>query len=303
MSDAGGTALRDLVTPSCGGNKECSCGNGGGECSCGGKAKGPPPIVYALGTIGIDFSSEARRDSFTQALAPEPLLPDRILTFLNDNPFEAESITWTLNVDATPIYAILPAGPFAAQTYERLREALRGQIADGVELVSVPGYIAGSVRLLSGQVVPALIPAIRGLYSWSTQALVQSVLGPRPEDEEENRDFDRKASGLTDFLARIYYDLRNLGITPEERALNYAATNAFQAAEVIRVATEQELDLDTVTVHKSPICRPDSDCYDVELSFFNPNNTNIASRLFRFTVDVSDVIPVSIGTMRSWTRR
>ena len=30
------------------------------------------------------------------------------------------------------------------------------------------------------------------------------------------------------------------------------------------------------TVKKSPICRPDSDCYDVELSFFNPNNMNYA---------------------------
>jgi hypothetical protein len=56
-------------------------------------------------------------------------------------------------------------------------------------------------------------------------------------------------------------------------------------------------------VKKSPVCRPDSDCYDVELAFFNPNNTRVANRIYRFTVDVSDVIPVTIGAVRSWTRR
>ena len=93
------------------------------------------------------------------------------------------------------------------------------------------------------------------------------------------------------------------GVTPEDRALNYAATNAFQARRVVEAATVQGLDLERITVHKSPICRPDSDCYDVEVTFFNPDNTNVASRVFRFTVDVSDVIPVTIGAVLQWTRR
>ena len=71
----------------------------------------------------------------------------------------------------------------------------------------------------------------------------------------------------------------------------------------MEAATVQCLDLERITVHKSPICRPDSDCYDVEVTFFNPDNTNVASRVFRFTVDVSDVIPVTIGAVRQWTRR
>ena len=88
-----------------------------------------------------------------------------------------------------------------------------------------------------------------------------------------------------------------------ERALNYSATNALQIADVIRVTTQQQLELDTVDVKKSPVCRPDSECYDVEVSFFNPNNTNTASRAFRFTVDVSDVVPVTVGSARTWTKR
>ena len=97
--------------------------------------------------------------------------------------------------------------------------------------------------------------------------------------------------------------MRNLGVTAEERAMNYSATNALQVADVIRSTTQQELDLDTIIVKKSPICRPDSDCYDVELSFFNPTNMNVANRIFRYTVDVSEVIPVTVGPVRSWTRR
>lgn len=92
-------------------------------------------------------------------------------------------------------------------------------------------------------------------------------------------------------------------MTAEDRAINYSATNALQAAEVIRSTTQQELDLDEVSIRKSPVCRPDSDCYDVELSFFDPSNTRTANRAFRLTVDVSDVIPVTIGSIRSWTRK
>jgi cyanobactin maturation PatA/PatG family protease len=289
-----------LVTPS-----DCGCG-GGGECSCGGGAAKKPALVYALGRIGYDFGSEARRDSFVQGMpanANNPFLLDNLLSFLTENPYEAPSVIWTLNLDATPIYAIQPAGPYAANVYERLRDFLRGQLHEGVELVSIPGVIAGSVRLQSGQVVPMIVPAIRGMYSWATKPLVAHVLGARPKSGEAQAAFDVQSAGLGDFLSRIYYDLRNLGVTAEDRALNYAATNAFQVADVIRSTTREELDLDTIVVKKSPVCRPDSDCYDVELAFFNPNNTRVANRIYRFTVDVSDVIPVTIGAVRSWTRR
>jgi cyanobactin maturation PatA/PatG family protease len=164
--------------------------------------------------------------------------------------------------------------------------------------------IGGRVRLQSGQIVPVIVPAVRGMWSWATRSLVTHVLGPRPEKgAEAQRTYDAQSTGLTDFLNRVYYDLRNLGITAEERALNYSATNAVQVRGVIQSTTRQELDLDTIAVKKSPVCRPDSECYDVELSFFNPNNTNIATRIFRFTVDVSDVVPVTIGAPREWTKR
>lgn len=294
------------ITPSdcgcgCGGEKKSSCGCGGGE-----KAAAKPPLVYALGKLGYDFGTEARRDSFVQAMPVginNPQIPEQLLSYLEANPYEAGSVIWTLNVDVTPIYAIQPVGPFAAAGYARMLSLLKGQLTEGVELISVPGVIGGSVRLQSGQVVPVIVPSMRGMYSWATHALVSHVLGARPKAAEAQKNFDALAGGLGNFLNRIYYDLRNLGITGPDRALNYSATNALQIADVVRVSTQQALELDTIDVKKSPICRIDSECYDVELSFFNPNNTNTANRVFRFTVDVSDIIPVTVGTVRTWTKR
>lgn len=283
----------------------CSCGCGGkpGGCPCG---KGrSPQLVYALGRLGIDFGTEARRDSYAQAMGTGmPEDARALLGHLSDAPYEASGLIWTLNLDATPIYAVQPDGPFAAIGYERLREFLMAQVGEeAAELVSIPGVLTGSVRLMSGQTVPVVAPAIRGLYCWKSKPLVELALGALPKSAEAQAAYEKQSAGVLDFLNRVYYDMRNLGITAEERAMNYAATNAFQISEVIAGASRANLDLDGLSVRKSPVCRPDSDCYDVELSFFDPENTNRASRIYRFTVDVSDVIPVTIGTVRSWTRR
>ena len=40
-------------------------------------------------------------------------------------------------------------------------------------------------------------------------------------------------TSLRNLLDRVYYDLRNLGQNSSERALNFVATNAFQAASVL----------------------------------------------------------------------
>jgi cyanobactin maturation PatA/PatG family protease len=263
-------------------------------------------LVYALGSLGFDFGTEARRDSFIQAMPAgknNPHVPEHLLDYLKDNPFEASSITWTINLDATPIYAVVPMGPYASTGYDRLVKTMIAMVDGSVELASIPGMVAGSVRLLSGQTVPAIVPAIRGMYSWTTSAMIESALGERPAAGAKQTDYDKTAGGLNNFLSRIYYDMRNLGMTSEERALNYAATNAFQAAQVIESTTKSGLDLDRIDVRKSPVCRPDSDCWDVELHFFNPQNTNVANQVHRFTVDVSDMIPVTIGQIRSFTKR
>jgi cyanobactin maturation PatA/PatG family protease len=214
---------------------------------------------------------------------------------------DSASVIWTLNQEQTPIYAVQPMGAFAANVYERLREFLRTQLTEGVERVSVPGFIAGSVSLLNGQIVPTIVPELRGMYSWSTSRLVEAVAGPRPRGEEQRAEYQQKSQDIENFLERVYYELRNLGIAPQERAMNYAATNAFQVASVFRDAIQAGMKLDTIGVERSPIGRPGSDCWDVNLTFFNPSRRlEQARRVYRFTADVSDVIPVTVGKVRHW---
>jgi cyanobactin maturation PatA/PatG family protease len=275
-------------------------------CECGATGGTPPQLVFALGQLGYDFGTEARRDSIMQHMGPSanPHDPNQLLAYLEKNLWDAAAILWTLNLDATPIYAIQGQGAFASGAYQRLCEFLGEQTKGEVERVSIPGYIAGSARLFTGQVVPVIWPVLRGMYSWNISALVNAVCGtPPPEKAQqmEKDDYSGKAQAVANFLRRVYEELRNLGVTPQARAINYAATNAFYVMEVFKDAIKGEMDLDTIEVVRSPICRPDSDCWDVKLTFFNPKKVfEQARKVYRLTVDVSDVCPVSVGKVRSW---
>jgi len=229
--------------------------------------------VYALGHLGFDFGTEARRDGFVQAMdepssgvAPNPHDPRQLLAHLEKNPWDAASLIWTLSIDTTPVYAILPSGPFAASIYERLRQFLREQLTAGVERISIPGVVVGAVRLVNGQVIPAIDPEPRGMFSWSTSALIEAVAGPVPTGEADKTSHQDKVAGIHNFLDRVYFELRNLGQTPQERAINFAATNAFNIENVYERAVKEKMDLDTIEVERSPVCRPESDCWDVKLS-------------------------------------
>jgi cyanobactin maturation PatA/PatG family protease len=206
------------------------------------------------------------------------------------------------------VYAIRPDGPFAHQTYQRLIEFLEDQVNPKVlsERISVPGYVAGTVRLLSGQSVPVICPELRGMYNWKTADLVQLVCGETPSEKAEQskkEEYEQRTEGVGNFLQRVYFELRNLGQDPRDRALNFAATNAFNVEQVFRSSLERKLELDDITVTPSPVCRQDSDCWDVVLTFFNPADLNVSRRAYRFTVDVSDVVPVLVGLVREWAVR
>lgn len=269
---------------------------GCGCASCQAKAGGG--LVFALGQLGYDMVSEARRDSLVQHMdGANPGDPTTLLNHLGAHPWEAESVTWTLNFDQTPIYAIRPTGPFAAQAYEQIHKALAEQVAGAVERVSVPGRLDGQqVRLLNGTTVPVVHPELRGFYSWNTGALIDAVAGKAKPGEDDDR-----RQGVRGFLERVYHELRNLGSMPQDRAINYAATNAFEIERVYEAALKEQMELDSIDAERSPVCRPESDCWDVRLHFFYPQRqVQTVRRVYRFTVDVSDVVPVMVGPVRSW---
>lgn len=275
-------------------------------------------IAYALGTLGYDFGTEARRDSFKQLMpavkAGNVLIPAnphdarQMVDYLAANPSEGRALIWTLNMELTPIYALEPAGAFAPAVYGELQALLQGEVeAEGergfIERVSIPGRLTGrTVRLFSGQVVPVLeVGNVRGLYGWRVNDLVAAAVEAVQKHGGNGADESVIRRSLEGFLNRVYYDLRNLGVTSHDRALNFAVTNAFQAAATFAEAVGDAMELDAVDVERSPFCRQDSDCWDVKLKFFDPENTRRARRIFRFTVDVSDTVPVTLGEVRTWS--
>jgi cyanobactin maturation PatA/PatG family protease len=140
----------------------------------------------------------------------------------------------------------------------------------------------------------------RGMYAWKINNLVNAALATVSPEAGEG-DEERLRRSLINFLNRVYYDLRNPGQMARDRALNFAATNAFQATSTFAVAVARGMELDTIEVDKSPFCRIDSDCWDVKLKFFDPENSSRAKKVFRFTIDVIDIVPVTLGEVKSWS--
>jgi cyanobactin maturation PatA/PatG family protease len=272
------------------------------SCGCGGG--GPVQLVYVLGALWFDFGSEARRDAFVQKMDP-PVMPEhltdaQVISYLSNNPEVALGLTFVLRHGDTPIYAIQPAGPFAEKTYKAMFDALTSSLEENgsEQRVSIPGFITASTRLWNGMTVPVVTPDLRGMYKWQSSTLIAAV-----REAQKGQSQQAPVQDLRDFLDKVYYELRNLGVAPQDRALNYAATNAYQAANALADAASKSLVLDSINVVKSPICRPDSDCWDVQLVMFDDDDLRKPNRVYRFTVDVSDVIPVTIGRPRNWAMR
>ncbi len=275
-------------------------------CGCGGG--GAPELVYALGQLGVDFGTPARADAFDADMEAGKFasVPRDVLDHINTkgNEHLASALIWTLNLDATPFYAIRPEGPYAREAYARLVEFLGEQLDSKAERVSIPGILDGTVQLTNGMSVPVVVPDLRGMFNWTTRELVAQVCGKRGESAAEKKEYEAKFTGLKDFLERIYHGVRNLGRAPDERALNFAATNAFNLEHVFEQTAKADLQLDEIAVERSVVCRPGSDCWDVKLIFFNPEDTLGSARTaHRFCVDVSDVVPVLVGEVRSWRVR
>ena len=243
---------------------------------------------------------------------------------------DADAVHWTLTIDAVPIYRIRPLDVFGLGFFLSLISALFAQevsefpptdprsfadsasasaaapkepkapktttaatttteedVESGVTRVSVAGWLDGSTtRLLNGTVVPTLTTDWRGFYQWN----IDQLLGAKPWPE-----------GVSQFLSRIYNEFRNVGISPQNRALNYSAMNAYNTKKIFNAMARQGKRLDTVEVDRSVICRPESDCWDVTYRFFDPTAVLTQARqVFQYTIDVSDLVPVAVGPLRNW---
>jgi cysteine desulfurase family protein len=302
-------------------------------CGCGSPANtGGMQKVYAIGKLSFDYGTRQRRDYFRNAMGGDPDNDANLYKYLTARPVavgqdmpqylilngprfanrtDVTALIWILKINDTPIYAISPQGPFASEIHDTLVAFLRSQLprvpTDGngndvsemdvpygeeVERMALPGVIAGETRLFTGERVPVVVPDPRGLANWTTDELVNAIQKMMPATSDAQ-------SKVADVLNRLYELTRNLGITSRDRALNYAATDALALQGVLSDPRNHSrfagLELDTIDVNPSPICRPDYDCWDVVISFYNPKILTEARQGIRYTIDVSDVLPQIIA--------
>jgi len=287
-----------LVPADCG----CGCGGAGGECTCGGAQK-KPQLVYAIGRLGVSFISQARRDAIWRKINGKvegdlkPITDTALQDLLKKEPFHSQAVVWTLSRTEVPMYAIVPAGAFASEAYKWLVEEWADK---DVEFISLPGVLAGQIALYDGQIIDAVVPDLRGMFSWDTDKYTKALrdglkkADPSVSDTLIMREMKR-------FFGKIYYSIRNRGLSPEERAINAAATNAFNFSDTILEAGEEGLTLRDIGVERSPLNRPGSEYFDVLLTFFDPEKRAERAPLrARFTIDVSDTVPVPIGDPVTW---
>jgi cyanobactin maturation PatA/PatG family protease len=232
-----------------------------------------------------------------------------MVAYLKFRPDEASQLIWTLNLELSPVYCVTPVGPYANRVYDVLISMLDGQSrpeesAGYVERVSVPAVLSGqSVRLFSGQEVSQLwVDAPRGMYAWKTSDLLVTA-APKLKSAQQQAPGERHDPPghiLRQILNKLYYEYRNLGVTSPDRALNFAATNIFTLTDVLAESISNNKTLERIDIVKSPYGRVDSDCWDVQLKFMDPENTKRAFDVFRYTLDVSDKLPVTMGKIVSY---
>jgi hypothetical protein len=138
---------------------DCGCGGQGGECTCAGAQQ--KQLVYAIGRLGVSFISQTRRDSIWRLVNGskdsdlKPISDEALHKLFQKQPFQSQSVVWTLSRTEVPMYAIAPAGAFAAETYAWLVSEWSDKT---VEFVSLPGVLAGSTMLYDGQPVDFVMP-------------------------------------------------------------------------------------------------------------------------------------------------
>src|SRR4029079_18761005 len=101
----------------------------------------------------------------------------------------------------------MPAGAFAANTYKWLVD----EWADSkVEFISLPGVLTGQVALYDGQIVDAVVPDLRGMFSWNTDRYVESLRATlkKTDMSSEQIDLDMKR-----FFGKIQFSIRNPGVS------------------------------------------------------------------------------------------
>lgn len=268
-----------------------------------------PGLIFTLGNFGYTFGSASVKRSVEASLqvnADDPLafleaLLDQQKTgsihpFFN-RMYDAESVLWTFNIDGMPVYAVRPDDAFAKEVYAHIVKLMLYGIAHGVNAnmirCTLAGTINGKVKLMNGTEVPVVSPALRGLWCMEAGEVINAATNAAGKK--------MITPELVNKMEQAWFFLRNTGRTSQQRAMNYAVTNAVLVQQIFSNNDLVHLSLKSVQAQKSIFALPGSDCWDVTLTFFNPmKQMEEANTVYVFTVDVGSVVPFLTMPVRSW---
>lgn len=255
-----------------------------------------PKTAFTLGRVGFDIPNEIRRESLCSAisragLAGVPEDPAVLAALVDRIPSIAGEVTWLVTREGSVLYAIEVVGPDASVILETFSAGIGGQVSGAIEEMSFPGVVTGETRALSsGEWVPVLrISNQRGIYGWRRRDQVTRLPLPPAGVVELER-----------MLAVINDREPNDGTHSHVRAINYLVTNPTQLAWSAGIVIQTGFCFDSFSVHRSTLSRPYSDCWDIDLVFRDSNRPHRARLVHRHSVDVGDLLPVSIGSPRTW---
>ena len=255
-----------------------------------------PTFVFALGSVGFEIPTDLAYEALEQdrkSVGIEGSVADAAVMgrLLAERPSLAERLTWLLQANGNPIYALEPEGPLAAEIYSNLAEILTAQVLGEVDTISIPGLRLSSMRTLrDGTRVPRVVMEVmRGLYAWTVESSVART-GIDVESSEI----------LLSILRKIKDESRNDGAGGPYRTLNYLLANPVQLTMSAVIAQREGFTFGGLNIIRSTFSRPYSECWDIELAFVDTENEFRAGLIHRHTVDVADILPVSVGTLKTW---
>jgi hypothetical protein len=178
--------------------------------------------------------------------------------------------------------------------------------------VAIAGTLTNKrVTLANGDQVEVIQPDLRGMSTWNTLRLFRVALrwftGPQTQNDADAWGFVARV------VSRLYELTRNDGKTPQERAINWASTAFLQEvrsllrSRIFRDLIGGDDGLKVGAVNDIQIrpaaCQESGGEYDVEISLFNVASALRGLTVVASTVDISDVVPVTLGQTRVFNKR
>ncbi|MEJ8653490.1 hypothetical protein WKI65_36935 [Streptomyces sp. MS1.AVA.3] len=171
-------------------------------------------MIYAIGTIGFDFQTEARRDSFRQQMPnivvpatgsepekevqPNIYDPRQLHAYLSKNPWASDKLTWTLNMDATPLYALEAEMPVGM---DWTRPIITDPKASSEDVEQLAQGAAGDSGKLAQLLETLSYPPVSCVYRTFRDAILGQA---RSKDESDYISRVSVPGVLTDRTARLY---------------------------------------------------------------------------------------------------